>query len=105
MRIDDTVTRSTLGMVRSQLVQNAARAARLLAERDGAKSIEFPQSLMARKGDKSMDSAINGEIKLFEARRRARLGQKSQLRERIVQTNEEIRDFRPEGTPRSRKSS
>lgn len=91
MRIDDTVTRSTLGMVRSQLVQNAARAARLLAERDGAKSIEFPQSLMARKGDKSMDSAISGEIKLFEARRRARLGQKSQLRERIVQTNEEIR--------------
>src|SRR6187551_1017947 len=91
MRLDDTVTRSTLGMVRSQLVQNAARAARLLAERDGAKSIEFPQSLMARKGNKSMDSAINGEIKLFEARRRARLGQKSQLRERIVQTNEEIR--------------
>ena len=91
MRLDDTVTRSTLGMVRSQLVQNAARAARLLAERDGAKSIEFPQSLMARNDDTSVASAINGEIKLFEARRRARLGQKSQLRERIVQTNEEIR--------------
>ena len=35
MRLDDTVTRATLGVVRSQLDELMAREARLLAERDG----------------------------------------------------------------------
>src|SRR5690349_21859268 len=34
VRLDDTVTRSTLGVVRSQLDEGLARQARLLAERD-----------------------------------------------------------------------
>ena len=34
MRLDDTVTRSTLGVVRSQLDELLAREARLIAERD-----------------------------------------------------------------------
>ena len=35
--------------------------------------------------------ATAGEEKLFESRRTARTGQRAQLRERIAQTNEEIR--------------
>jgi HlyD family secretion protein len=34
---------------------------------------------------------MTGEEKLFEARRQARIGQRAQLRERVAQTNEEIR--------------
>src|SRR5437660_5006713 len=34
LRLDDTVTRSTLGVVRSQLDETLAREARLLTERD-----------------------------------------------------------------------
>lgn len=91
MRLDDTVTRSTLGVVRSQLDEWTAREARLLSERDGAAAITFPEYLTLRKDDKSVMTAIAGEQKLFESRKNARDGQRAQLRERVAQSNEEIR--------------
>ena len=91
LRLDDTVTKATLGVVRSQLDELMAREGRLLAERDEAKTIEFPAQLMNRRNDASVAVAIAGEQGLFESRRTARTGQRSQLRERIAQTNEEIR--------------
>jgi HlyD family secretion protein len=91
MRLDDTVSRSTLGVVQSQLDEFTAREARLLAERDGVVAINFPDYLRDRKQEKSVATAIAGEEKLFEARKNARVGQRSQLRERIAQSNEEIR--------------
>src|SRR5262244_1777619 len=45
IRLDDTVTRSTLGVVRSQLDEFMAREARLRAERDYASAIVFPAQL------------------------------------------------------------
>jgi HlyD family secretion protein len=91
VRLDDTVTRSTLGVVRSQLDEFTAREARLLAERDGTTSIQFPEYLTSRKSEKSVATAMTGEEKLFESRRNTRAGQRSQLRERVTQSNEEIR--------------
>ena len=91
LRLDDTVTKSTLGVVRSQLDELMAREARLLAERDDADAIVFPAQLMQRSNDPSLATAIAGEQKLFESRRTARTGQRAQLRERVAQTNEEIR--------------
>ena len=57
IRLDDTVTRSTLGVVRSQLDESLARQARLLAERDGADTIVFPDELTARSAEKSVADA------------------------------------------------
>jgi HlyD family secretion protein len=91
LRLDDTVTKATLGVVRSQLDELMARQARLVAEREDAETIVFPQELTDRRGDTGVATAVSGEEKLFEARRSARTGQRSQLRERIAQTNEEIR--------------
>ena len=48
IRLDDTLTRATLGIVQSQLDQFIARQGRLTAERDGADEIEFHASLIAR---------------------------------------------------------
>lgn len=90
MRLDDTVTRSTLGVVRSQLDELMAREARLLAEREGTDAVEMPAELTARRGEKAVNSAVAGELKLFEARRTGRSGQRSQLRERVGQSREEI---------------
>lgn len=90
MRLDDTVTRSTLGVVRSQLDELMAREARLLAEREGADAVDMPAELTARRSEKAVNSAVAGELKLFEARRTGRSGQRSQLRERIGQSREEI---------------
>jgi HlyD family secretion protein len=91
LRLDDTVTKATLGVVRSQLDELMAREARLLAERDDAVAIVFPAQLMGVRDDASAAMAMAGEEKLFESRRTARIGQRAQFRERIAQTNEEIR--------------
>jgi HlyD family secretion protein len=91
IRLDETLTRATLGIVRSQLDELTAREARLLAEREGENKIVFPAPLLARRGDASVGAAVGGEEKLFESRRNSRTGQSSQYRERISQVNEEIR--------------
>jgi HlyD family secretion protein len=90
LRLDDTVTRSTLGAVRSQLDELLTREARLLAERDEADALTFPAALASRRDDVAVATAFAGEQRLFESRRTARTGQRAQLRERIVQINEEI---------------
>ena len=91
IRLDDTVTRSTLGVVRSQLDELTAREARLLAEREDAEVVTFAKELVDRAPtDPGVAIAIAGEEKLFDSRRRGRIGQRAQLRERITQTEEEI---------------
>lgn len=91
MRLDDTVTRATLGIVRSQLDELLTREARLLAERDGADTVPVPAALANRRNIPSVEAALSGEMKLFESRGTARAGQRSQLRERVAQIGEEIR--------------
>jgi HlyD family secretion protein len=91
LRLDDTVTKATLGAVRSQLDELTSREARLLTERDEAEAIRFPAHLTARSGEPAVTSAIAGEEKLFDSRKAARTGQRAQLRERVAQMNEEIR--------------
>jgi HlyD family secretion protein len=91
LRLDDTMTKATLGVVRSQLDELTAREARLLAERDDAPAIMVPPQLIDGRDDTSASAAVAGEGKLFESRRTARGGQRAQLHERIAQANEEIR--------------
>jgi HlyD family secretion protein len=91
VRLDDTLTRATLGVVQSQLDVYQAREARLSAERDGVDKIAFPESLLQRRSDPTVESSIVGEEKLFQSRREGRAGQVSQLKERVTQTKEEIR--------------
>ncbi|MCC6779460.1 MAG: HlyD family type I secretion periplasmic adaptor subunit [Hyphomicrobiales bacterium] len=91
LRLDDTVTRATLGAVRSQLDELTAREARLLAERDDAERVQFPSHLTARREEPALALAMAGEEKLFDSRKAARTGQRSQLRERVAQMKEEIR--------------
>jgi HlyD family secretion protein len=90
IRLDDTQTRATLGIVRSQLDELTARLARLTAERDGADEITFPPALTERRQEPAIAAAMSGERKLFESRRTALNGQQAQLKERIAQINKEI---------------
>lgn len=91
VRLDDTVPRSTVGVLRSQIDELASRQARLYAERDDAKAITFPADLIGRQNEPSLALAMAGEVRFFESRRNSRMGQQRQLQERIAQTNEEIR--------------
>lgn len=90
MRLDDTVTRATLGVIRSQLDLLVARRARLLAERDGAQDITLSDAARNAPASDGGDNASAGEERLFRSRREGRDGQRAQLRERIAQTEQEI---------------
>lgn len=90
MRLDETVTRATLGVVRSQLDEFTARQARLNAENEDRQEIAFPASLLARSDEPALALALESERRLMESRRESREGQRAQLRERIGQTREEI---------------
>ena len=91
VRLDDTVPRANLGVIRSQLDELTTRQARLTAERDNLEAISFPDDLTARAGESQVATAINGERKLFESRRQSRMGQRSLLQERVAQITEEVR--------------
>jgi HlyD family secretion protein len=90
LRLDDTITRANLAIVSKALDEQTARKARLEAERDGDDNIVFPQALLDRQEQPDVRRVLTGERRLFESRRSARTGQKSQLQQRIVQMNEEI---------------
>jgi HlyD family secretion protein len=90
VRLDDTVTKASLAIVTKNLDGLWARAARLEAEQRGLDKITFPPMLTDRASDPDVKAVMASEAKLFEVRVNGRIGQKAQLRERIVQLNEEI---------------
>jgi HlyD family secretion protein len=90
VRLDDTTTRANLAVVVKALDELAARQTRLEAERDGAEKLGFPALLTGRMSDPEVARIVNGESRLFELRSIARAGQKSQLKERITQLDQEI---------------
>ena len=91
VRLDDTVAKATAGVVQVQLDELEARLDRLVAERDDVDHILFPAALLAREGDPQIANTLAGERKLFDSRRVAKIGQRSQLEQRVVQSNQEIR--------------
>src|SRR5262245_5418196 len=102
VRLDDTITRANLAIVTKTLTELTARKARLSAERDGSERITFPDELLREADAPDVAQAMAAEVKLFDLRRSARAGQKSQLRERIHQANEEIVGFASQKTAKDK---
>src|SRR5262245_394520 len=90
IRLDETVTRANLQVITKQLDELAIRQARLGAERDREVSLRIPSTLAGRSSEPEVAAIVAGESTLFESRKEALAGQKSQLRERIAQLKEEI---------------
>ena len=90
VRLDETVVKASLAIVVKTLNGLWARAARLEAEQRGLDKIKFPPMLTDRADDPDVRDILASETKLFEVRVFGRAGQKSQLRERVLQLNEEI---------------
>jgi HlyD family secretion protein len=98
MRLDATQTRANLAIVTKRLHELQARLARLEAERDDRKTIDFPASLRAVDADIDVASAIGSETRLFEFRRESRDARKAQLGERILQYEHEIAGLKAQET-------
>lgn len=90
LRLDDTVARASLAIVRKGLAELVARKARLEAERDGNDAIHVPIDSADAASKTYLERATEGEQRLFDLRRKSRAGQKEQLRRRLEQLDQQI---------------
>ena len=90
MRLDATVIDANQSLVTTRLREAQARVARLEAERDKARIITFPDELLGDMLDPAIAKAVEGQQKLFDARRGAATGLVQQLSQRIDQSNDQI---------------
>ena len=104
IRLDETVTRANLQVVSKQLDEFLARQSRLEAERDGKNELILPEQFEVRSGDPAVVKLMASERTLFEARRSAREGQKSQLKKRISQLEDEITGLRSQQSAKAREA-
>ena len=92
LTLDDTQLRANLGIVTAAIDELIARRTWEEAERDGIDELAFPEELVRRAAsDPTVARLIQGETNLFRIRAETRAGQKSQLRVRSGQLDEEIR--------------
>jgi len=99
LQLEDAQTKAELSIVQSQLLELAARRARLIAERDDLEEIEFPPELQLP-GEETA-SIVNGETRIFDGNRLNRQSQKSQLTLGIEQIGEEIKGLEAQRTAKS----
>ena len=96
MRLDDESLKANLAITLSALDEFQAEAARLRAERDGARKIHFPKELLARSKAPELARVLKGQQALFEARRKALQGQQDILRQKIEALENQIRGSQAE---------
>ena len=91
IRLDDTLLRSEEAMLRAARAELMTRRQRLEAEFTNAGAITWgPELTELAKGDATVQVILDGQRRLFEARRNSRAGQVAQLRERIGQMRKQI---------------
>jgi HlyD family secretion protein len=91
LRLDDTRARATVQVLQGQLWDAQAREARLLAERDGRKVIQFPAALLQAAGkDSALAEIMAGQTRIFDTRRDLQASRIDVVRQRKAQTEREI---------------
>lgn len=91
IRLDPTLLRSQLNVTESQLYEIMARKARLAAERDGATRIRpDPDLTRAAAADPEVQDLIDGQDRLFQARRDSAAREIEQLSRRKDQISSQI---------------
>ena len=90
IRLDDTVFRAQLAVIDAQLNEHLARRARLIAERDGAKKVTWPQELTSLDQTTATVEIVEGQNKLFLARREGRDTEITLLNQRVIQLHDQI---------------
>ena len=92
IRLDPTLLRSELTIIDGQYFELVARRGRLNAERDGLEEIEFDAELleMART-DPEIADLVDGQSRLFQARRETLRREVDQLAKRSDQIQDQVR--------------
>jgi HlyD family type I secretion membrane fusion protein len=88
--LDDTQARAEAKILLEQWVALRATEVRLLAELANGESLSMPPELMVREEDSYARSIWQGQVKQFETRREALLGQRKVIVEKIHQLQSQI---------------
>ena len=95
VRFDNSLLRSDEARLRAEHAEFVARRNRLEAEFRNAEGIAWdPELAGVAAHDAAVRKILDGQQRLFDARRAARAGRKAQLRERIEQTHRQIAGLR-----------
>ena len=91
LSLDGAMIRSELAIVEGQFFEALARRGRLEAERDGAATITFPSGLLdAAPSRPEVSEKMDGQVRLFEAKRESAASQTEQLGKRRDQIDQQI---------------
>lgn len=94
VRLQQTQAQAMLSLVDGRSIAARSLAARLRAERDGAKTLNFPTDMRAAVKDPQVSAAMEGQRRIFEARRDSLASKTALLRKRDAQVRTEIRGLR-----------
>jgi HlyD family type I secretion membrane fusion protein len=91
IKLDPTRPRAMLAILSSSLRKELAAEARLIAERDGSATINYPQALMDHAHLPEVRAQIESQNAIFKARRGSVRGEVEILEQRIAQLGDEAK--------------
>ena len=94
IHLDPTQPGAVRSLMEGRLLAARTLAARLRAERENLSGIKFPPDLLARSSDAEVREAIEGQRRIFTARRKAIANKINLLKKRDGQVRSEIRGLR-----------
>jgi len=95
VRLDSTNAEARNEQLRGQWLTAKATEARLLAERDAAANVEFPEEITTLEAtDEKIAKGLDAQRRLFKTRRENMQGEESVMRQKIRQSDEEINGLR-----------
>jgi membrane fusion protein, type I secretion system len=98
LRLDDTQSAIVLAVLQDEQDELEALEARLLAERDGKASLNFPAELERRRAEAKLAEDLNGQERLFASRQHSLKGQLDILDQQKQQLEAEIDGERAQAT-------
>ncbi|MEO1066348.1 MAG: HlyD family type I secretion periplasmic adaptor subunit [Pseudomonadota bacterium] len=93
MRLDGRILRADINIFSNRLVEAIAKKDRLVAEREGSDTITWDRAGLEALDVTPSKGVEDGQLKLFDARKRTRDGQIDQLKKRVEQNRNQLVRF------------
>lgn len=100
--LDDTQPRAQLEVLRGQYYIDAAREARLVAQRDGLAQVRYADELMAQRDDPRLQEALRMQNQIFAVRKAAHEGEIALYQRQIEQLKAKVQGLRSQKQSRER---
>ncbi|WP_374305601.1 HlyD family type I secretion periplasmic adaptor subunit [Ferrovibrio sp.] len=100
LRMDDTLPRANLEVIRNQIIELTARRLRLEAMRDRMAEIALPDGFSVPGDRPKFDVALHAEQILLAAQRDLRAQKQKQLREQVAQIRQEMKGLTAQSASR-----